>query len=355
MSAPATAVGSVADSTTMTFRLPDRYRRLDSVRLVDDVGIIGDDGRFAYRAGQWQLRLPRPAVDRLEYLYEIVDHNRARTTIPDPTNPLRAPGAFGEKSVLEFPGYQPPHWLGLPPAPFVERSVAVVSEALADDDITGELWTIGDLGDDEAAPLLVVHDGPEYAELGSLTRYLAASVRSGSLPALRAALLGPGDRNRWYAADPGYARALCAEVIPALDVATTACVGLGVSLGGLAMLHAHRLFPTVFDALFLQSASFFTPQLDPQERQFGRFDAVTRFVADVEQSVTDPDPIPVTLTCGGLEENLANNRAMAATLDRLGYPVTLHVVRDVHNYVGWRDALDPALTDLITKVAARAS
>ena len=32
----------------------------------------------------------------------------------DPGNPLRAPGAFGEKSVLLLDGYEPPPWLGEP-------------------------------------------------------------------------------------------------------------------------------------------------------------------------------------------------------------------------------------------------
>jgi enterochelin esterase family protein len=29
--------------------------------------------------------------------------------------------------------------------------------------------------------------------------------------------------------------------------------------------------------------------------------------------------------------------------------VTLHVNRDAHNYVGWRDALDPHLVDLLAR------
>jgi enterochelin esterase-like enzyme len=58
------------------------------------------------------------------------------------------------------------------------------------------------------------------------------------------------------------------------------------------------------------------------------------------------------LTCGLAEENLANNRRMANTLLQLGYPASLHEVRDVHNYTAWRDALEPGLTSVIRTVLA---
>ena len=82
------------------------------------------------------------------------------------------------------------------------------------------------------------------------------------------------------------------------------------------MLHAHRSAPALFDALFLQSGSFFAPVTDAQERRFSRFEPVTRFTAEVTQAVADPHPVPVVLTCGVLEENLANNRAMTNALRR---------------------------------------
>lgn len=348
------AGGPVADSVGVSFRLPDPHRRLLSVRLAQQAGIPGNHLEFAYGLKQWRLALPRPAVDRMEYLFEVEDHNEHRETVTDPTNPLRAPGAFGDKSVLEFPEYAPPTWLGGPAASAHVAPIEATSESLVDV-VSGELWTIGELGESDPAPLLIAHDGPEYARLGSLTRYLAAFVGKGVLPPLRIALLAPGDRNRWYGADPSYARALCEQVLPELRVPATVRIGLGVSLGALAMMHAHRLFPGVFDGLFLQSGSFFTPDLDPQERRFSRFEPVTRFVADVAQAVTDPHPVPVAMTCGIVEENLANNRAMAAALDRLGYRVTLHEVRDAHNYVAWRDALDPTLTELLRKVSGHAA
>ena len=57
------------------------------------------------------------------------------------------------------------------------------------------------------------------------------------------------------------------------------------------------------------------------------------------------------LTCGVIEENVANNRLMEQTLQARGYPASLQEVPDVHNYTAWRDALDPHLTALAGQVS----
>ena len=75
---------------------------------------------------------------------------------------------------------------------------------------------------------------------------------------------------------------------------------------------------------------------------------MTEFVDAVQQDEPAARPVPTVLTCGIAEENLANNQRMALRLTELGYPAELHTVRDAHNYVAWRDALHPHLTDLIT-------
>ena len=65
----------------------------------------------------------------------------------------------------------------------------------------------------------------------------------------------------------------------------------------------------------------------------------------------EPTPVPVVLTCGTVEENRANNEAMTAVLQRLGYDARFVLRRDAHNYTAWRDALDPHLTGLVTRAA----
>jgi enterochelin esterase family protein len=102
-------------------------------------------------------------------------------------------------------------------------------------------------------------------------------------------------------------------------------------------LHLQRTRPGLVDALLLQSGSFFTDESDPQERGFAYFAQVTEFVAGVHA-----DGCPAVLTCGTVEENLANNERMA---NKLG--AVLHRRRDAHNYTAWRDALHPSLGELI--------
>ena len=353
MTTIAAAAGPAVDALGVTLRLQDRHARLRGVRLSQDIRIPGDRLDFSYRRGWWTLRVQRPAVDRMEYLLELRHPNEGRETIPDPANPLRVGGAFGDKSVIEFPGYRRPDWLNLPVAPAAVTDLAIGSRQLGST-IRGRLWSPDALPADQPAPLLIAHDGPEYDALAGLTTFTGALIEAGRLPLLRVALLAPGDRNRWYAVNPAYARALAGEVLPALAerAPSTVRVGAGASLGALAMLHAHRLFPDSFDGLFLQSGSFFNTEADAHERRFARFGPVTKFVREVAQAVTDPRPLPVSMTCGIIEENMANNQAMASALRRLGYPVEFAEVRDVHNYTAWRDAFDPYLSRLLRCMVA---
>jgi len=350
-SVASSTTGPLVDATGVTLRLADRHARLRGVRLSQDIRIPGDQLEFGYRRGWWRLRVPRPAVDRMEYLLELRHPNEGRETIPDPANPRRVAGAFGDKSVVEFPGYRAPGWLAAPTVPASVSELAIGSRQLGST-VRGFLWSPEQLPAGQPAPLLVAHDGPEYDRLAGLTTFAGALVADGRLPALRVALLAPGDRNQWYAVSPAYARALSGEVLPALAerAPSTVRVGAGASLGALAMLHTHRLFPDCFDGLFLQSGSFFDVRFDAHERRFGRFGPVSRFVREVAQAVADPRPVPVRMTCGLIEENLANNQAMAAALDRLGYDARLAEVRDVHNYTAWRDAFDPHLAELLRVV-----
>jgi enterochelin esterase family protein len=339
------------DGRELVFELADRARRLAGVRLIEELG-LGGPLPLTRTPNGWRLTLARPDVLRMEYLFEIEDHNGRRNTVPDPDNPQRAGGAFGDKSVAEFPGYAPPAWLAADAVPGRTETIEVETAEL-DAPVTATIWAPESLDAGTPAPAVLVHDGPEYARLGRLTDYLGVLIAQEVVPPLRAVLLDPGDRNEWYAANPHYAAALTGPVFAALPPAT-ARIGVGVSLGALAMLHAHRSHPGTFDALLLQSGSFFTPELDPQESGFSRFAEVTGFVAEVTGAVDDPAPVPVVITCGTVEENLANNEAIAEQLRRLGYPVTFIRDRDAHNYTAWRDALHPHLARLI-EAATRAA
>jgi len=337
--------------TEAAFRLPDPAHRLAGVRLRPDVRIPGGPLDFRHDGDGWELIIGRPPVSRMEYLVELRYPGGGSEITTDPGNPRQVAGAFGPKSVIEFPGYAPPGWLTAPAGPGSNRSLEVAVPPLGGT-LPVRIWAPGGVADDEPLPLLVVHDGPEYDELASLTRYLAAGVEGRWLPRLRAALLAPGPRDRWYSASVRYARALALTVIPALtgELATTVRVGMGTSLGALAMLHAHCRHPGAFGALFLQSGSFFCPRLDSHERRFPYYRRIVAFVASVHDGALPGRPVPVALTCGVIEENAGNNRLMTQVLRERGYPAELHEVADAHNYTAWRDAFDPHLTALLRRV-----
>jgi enterochelin esterase-like enzyme len=312
--------GPVATADEVTFRYPDPDGRLSGVRLAQQVRIPGDQLDFTRTDGGWTLRLPRPPVWRMEYRLELAYPDGGREEVCDPANPLRAPGAFGDKSVLEFPDYRRPAWLDAPGVPGSGTEIRVPSRYLHAE-VYVRLWAPEDAGPTERLPLLVAHDGPEYDELSALTTYSAAMVQAGRLPRHRVALLGPGERDEWYTASVGYARALALAVVPTIRRRVAVAgpvVGMGASLGGLAALHAQRRHPGLFGGLFLQSGSFFDRRLDPQERGLARYGRITRFVADTRRGTLAAEPVPATLTCGELEENLPNNRQLAEVLHGQG-------------------------------------
>jgi enterochelin esterase-like enzyme len=340
---PPTAV----EGDELVFRRADPHHELTGVRVWCDLD-LGADLAMAEVPGGWELRLPRPDLDCLEYLLEP----DGGSPEPDPGNPLRVEGAFGEHSWLPFPGYAAPAWLD---GPAVEGGLTpVVLEDTAVGRVDAAVWEPADA--DGPLPLLVAHDGPEMDRFAHLTRYVATGIASGRLPAMRVALLSPGARNERYAANPAYAAVLVDDVLPALlerFPSDHRPVLSGQSLGGLAALHAAWTSAATFGGLFLQSGSFFTAELDAQESGFEFWGEVTGFVASLlDATEAAPGAPRTTLTCGTAEENLANNRLMADHLRATGVDVAWGEARQGHTWTCWRDLLDPHLTDLLRTVWA---
>ncbi|GAA2583040.1 hypothetical protein GCM10010435_71000 [Winogradskya consettensis] len=191
--------------------------------------------------------------------------------------------------------------------------------------------------------VVVVHDGDEYEHRTAISTLI---------PGAHVVLLPAADRLEWYSASPAYAKALALEALPQLAAVLGTdrpVVGVGASLGALAMLHAQRRHPERFAGLLLQSGSFFQPRFDRQESDFRRWLRIVRFTGRVERATGGPG-VPIALTCGRVEENLANNRAMAQALARQGYEVDHAEVRGGHDWPAWRAALDPHLSALLHKV-----
>jgi enterochelin esterase-like enzyme len=332
-------------------RLADPDERYAAVRLCSDLPLTEDRNAYARHDGEWRLELALPPVSRLEYQLEVVQREGDTERVCDPGNPHRAPGAFGEKSVLLLPGYAVPRWVGGERVRGQTEDVAVRGRGLGAK-VRMRIWSPADADPGEPLPLLAVHDGPEYDRLAALTRFAAVAIRAGELPRHRVALLAPGERDEWYSASARYAGAMVRDVLPAIRAAVAvrgAPAGMGASLGALAMLHIQRRHPGTFRALFLQSGSFFMPRYDAHEAGFPRYKRIVRFVRATLRQARHPAPVPVGLTCGSAEENVHNNRLMARALAAQGYPAEFHEVPDTHNYTAWRDAFEPHLTGVLAR------
>jgi enterochelin esterase-like enzyme len=340
------AAGPRVDEQAIAFAVTDPGHGLAGVRLVPDLDLPDARRDFDFDGGQWRLDLPRPPVQRLEYQVELVHPDGGVETTTDPDNPRQAPGAFGPKSVLELPGYTAPAWLDRAPVWRIQTELSV-------DTRVGPVAVTVRAPDTPTPRLLLAHDGPEYNALAALGAYAAALVQDRRLPPFQLALAAPGARNDRYSADPAYTSALATRVLPQLHRAagtTGPAVLMGASLGALAALHLQRRHPELVAGMFLQSGSFFTQDLDACESGFPHFSRIVAAVAAVHRNRPAGHPVPVVLTCGSAEESRQNNRLMAATLRRQGYPAVLHEVPDAHNYVAWRDAFDPHLAELLTRV-----
>ncbi len=328
------ALPAPAHDAGLRFAYRERGPRLAAVRLAHE--LHGLPHELTRRGRMWELAWPLPDVARFEYQFELIHRSGRSEWVVDPDNPSRASGPWGDKSVVELPGYERPAWLD--DEPVGEVKPARIESRILRTTLPALLWSHPDAHAD--SPLLVAHDGPEYAEHSSLVTLL------GRLPPLRAVLLAPVERNEIYSASARYARALADEILPSLGDAPLR-IGMGASLGALALLHAHRRHPATFDALFLQSGSFFRHR-DVHERWFPRFDRISRFVGTT-LARTGERPIPVTIACGTVEENFDDNVAMFDALRHQRYDVRFQEFRDGHNWVAWRDSLHPHLLRLLQR------
>ncbi|TDD18754.1 esterase [Kribbella turkmenica] len=335
-------VMSAVEGAEVVFRLGDPSHAFAGVKLWQELGLAAELLEFKPVDYGWELRVPRPSVHRMEYLFDVADVGMQT----DPTNPRVVGGAFGEHSWLPLPGYVEPAWIETEPVASTLTPLTVTSPV---GEVEVQVWAPDGIAPTFDLPLVLAHDGPEFAAYADLTHYAGAMIADSALPPFRLALVRPASRNLWYAANPQYAEALTQHVLPAVEAQyrSRRPVMMGASLGALAALHAEWNHPCTFAGLFLQSGSFFTPETDPQESKFEYYAEVTAFVKQVLTATTAPSTPVVAMTSGTPEENVHNNRVMAAKLADLGLAVRFGETPDMHNFTAWRDVLDPELTDLL--------
>jgi enterochelin esterase-like enzyme len=335
--------------THVRFRYDDTDPAIGAVSLECDPVVVGPRAMQRDERG-WCLEMPRPALARLEYRFAVSRGGHV-DVILDPANPATVPTAFGDRSVLEMPGYEEPWWLSAPAAPGRYTPMALEGETA--DEVPVTIWSPGDLADDDPAPLLFVHDGPEFDLLSQLATYSGALVAAGTLPPHRLALAHPVLRDAWYSGSPRYLRTVAEAGLDRIGrryALTEPVVVMGASLGGLTALLLGLFAAPRVGGVFSQSGSFFQVRHDDSESGFPYFGRISRAVQQVLDTRHPEHHLVVGMTCGALEENAANNRDMAAALRRAGHDVTYREVADLHNYTAWRDALDPGLTEVLQRV-----
>jgi len=206
---------------------------------------------------------------------------------------------------------------------------------------------------DTPRPLLLVHDGPEYDQRCGLIGKVAGWAADGQISPYTVALLAPDDvDNRYrlmhYGASEEYRHLLAEQLLPEITRRAPTegpIVGMGASMGALAMLHA----ADNFDALFLQSASIHHADYGDEanyQASYNEYPQVKEFVEKARHNLTDAKRLHIEMTCGN-EPNYEGNKALFYILREQGHTMTGGPVMGGHSYEAWGAAFEPYLRDLL--------
>ncbi len=288
----------------------------------------------------WSLTVDLPERSRIEYKISVKSGGRRRLVL-DHLNPNRARDPFGTNSVVTGPNYQRPAW-SLPTSGVAQGTVSemAIRSEVFDDTRRTRLYLPAVAGTG-TLPLLIAHDGSEYAEYAALTTVLDNLIAAREIPPMACILSDPQDRVHEYTGDSRQADHVVSEIIPAVGeqaaIDASHIVALGASLGGVSSLHAAWRHPGTFSALILQSGSF-VAALGGKHRRGPVFGPVVEFM---DAFLETPGQLPerMHLSCGRFDGLITENRRMAQHLQTLGVDVEYEEVPDGHNWENWRDRL----------------
>ncbi|WP_112322119.1 alpha/beta hydrolase-fold protein [Oceanibium sediminis] len=297
----------------------------------------------------WSLRIPVSDEGRFEYKIAVT-RNGGEEWMLDPLNPARAGDPFGENSVCRTYGYARPAWSKPQGAPRGHIEDLPVDSAVFAEVRREKVYLPA--GHDPAVPLplplLIIHDGEDYASYADLTVSLDNLIADGDIPPICAVLIQAGDRMDEYPHGRRHARYIVGELLPALDAryclsaAAKDRVLMGASLGAVASLATAFRYPGLFGGLVLKSGSFILAPEALAQRDSPVFDRVARLVQVIQRAPELP-PTRAFVSTGELEGLADENRALASFLRERGVDVLFQSTWDGHHWHNWRDQLRDGL------------
>jgi enterochelin esterase family protein len=190
-----------------------------------------------------------------------------------------------------------------------------------------------------AQATLYVQDGVAYYRTARLAETAEALCEQNQIRPLRLVFLEPQDRRVEYWFNPRYEAFVLEEILPAVErqYGPTPERGLwGASLGGVVSAWLALRHPQVFSLVITQSACL---TLEP-----GGSDSYTGPEWLTAQYMA-AQRLPLRLYCetGQIEWLLAPNRRFVAMLADKGYAHAYFERPSGHNWMTWRQGLEPAL------------
>ncbi len=255
----------------------------------------------------------------------------------DPLNPSRVTGGFGPNSELAMPGYvQPAEIVRDPGSPHGE----LITESFHST-ITAaprQIHVYLPHGYAEQAgrpyPVLFVHDGKEYATLGSMVDVADNLIASGEISPIVIVFIDPVDRNSEYMADDRFMEMIVEEIVPWVEEEYRVSDEpsergmMGASLGGLISVYITWNYPGIFGFCASQSGAFFPDR-----------STVMRMVEEGPRR-----DIRYYLDWGTYETDIArSNEEMREALLGGGHELEWHVFHEGHSWGSWRAHVDDIL------------
>lgn len=300
--------------------------------------------------GVWTARLPLPPDAYMEYSFFASPADDDR--LIDPLNRRRRPNGIGQHN----------HWFGMPdwrPVREARRRPGVAQGTVTREVLKSRYGAIAGgqravylyrPATDNAVPLLVVWDGPDYlrrAHLAVIVDHLIAQQRIQPI-----AMIMVDNADRWQARGIEYHTSeatvmfaewellpFAADHLNLLDGRESPGVHgvLGASMGGLMALTTGLLLPHVFGRVISQSGMYtaWTSRGRPLI-----FDAIAG----------NTTPLPrIWLDCGVYDVLLSGNRQLHELLIQRGADVTYHEYNAGHNYPAWARSVVRALEVMFPK------